>query len=75
MTEIFQNIREEVKQTADTAWQLALAQRNPVTAANFLYEVLKYYENIYTDEEMDFLQFYFNMKMEMIKNDNASSER
>ena len=69
MVEIFQNVREEVKQTADTAWQLALAQKNPMKAAEFLNQVTRYYENIYTDEEMDFLQFYFNMKMEMIKDE------
>ena len=69
MTEIFQNIRDEVKEVADLAWRLATAQKNPIDAANFLNNTTNYYRNIYTEEEIEFLQFYFNMKMEMMKNE------
>ena len=69
MTEIFQNIRDEVKEVADLAWRLAIAQKNPIDAANFLNNTTNYYRNIYTEEEIEFLQFYFNMKMEMMKNE------
>ena len=67
MTEIFANIGDEVKDIAETAWNIALAQKNPLDAANFLNNVTNYYKNIYTDEEIEFLQFYLNMKLEMMK--------
>ena len=69
MTELFPNVRDEVKEVADMAWRLALSQRNPVEAADFLTNTTNYYKHIYTEEEIEFLQFYFNMKMEMMKNE------
>jgi len=67
MTELFTNVSEEVKDIAETAWNIALAQSNPVKAAEFLNNVTNYYKNIYTKEEIEFLQFYFNMKLELMK--------
>lgn len=69
MKEIFENIRQEVKELAETAWGLACAQKQPLDAAEFLDNVLRYYDHTYTEEEIEFLRFYFNMKMEMMKND------
>ena len=69
MTELFTNVRDEVKETADMAWRLAISQKNPINAAEFLNNTTNYYRNIFTEEEIEFLQFYFNMKMEMIKNE------
>ena len=66
MQEIFKNVRKEVKDVATTAWDLALAQINPSAAAEFLDNVTNYYKNIFTEEEIEFLQFYFRMKMEVI---------
>jgi hypothetical protein len=68
MTELFTNVRDEVKEVADMAWRLAISQKNPINAAEFLNNTTNYYKNIFTEEEIEFLQFYFNMKMEMIKN-------
>jgi hypothetical protein len=67
MTEIFDNISDETKEIARLAWTVAMAQNNPATAANFLNSVTEYYRNILTEVEVEFLQFYFNMRMEMIK--------
>ncbi len=67
MQEIYKDIRDSVKQVADFAWNVAVAQPNPMDAANFLDNVTRYYKNFLTDEEVEFLQFYFNMKMEMMK--------
>ena len=67
MQEIFKDIRSEVKDIAETAWQLAMVQKDAVQAAHFLDTVTEYYKNLYTEEEIEFLQFYFNMKMEMMK--------
>jgi len=69
MQELFNNVRQEVKDTAESAWNLAITQHDPVRAADFLDNVTNYYRNIYTDEEIEFLQFYFKMKVEMMKDD------
>ena len=67
MIEIYANVSDQVKEVADIAWRLTMAQKNPLDAANFLNNVTNYYANILTEEEQEFLQFYFQMKMEMIK--------
>ena len=67
MTELYKDIRNEVRSTAETSWKIALAQHNPMEAANFLNNVINYYRHFYTEEEIEFLQFYFNMQMEMMK--------
>jgi len=41
-------------------------KNNPVEAADFLNEVTNYYREVGTPEEVEFLQFYFNMRMEMM---------
>lgn len=69
MQEIFKDVRDTVKQVADFAWKVALAQNNPMDAAKFLDNVTNYYKNYYTDEEIEFLQFYFNSQMEMMKDE------
>ena len=67
MIEIFTNISEEVKDTAEMAWQLALSHEKPIDAAEFLNIVTEYYKKTYSEEEIEFLQFYFQMKLEMMK--------
>ena len=69
MTEIFANVRQEVKDLAEMSWEIALRQKTVADAAKFLNDVTNYYENLYTEEEVEFLQFYFHMKMEMMKNE------
>jgi hypothetical protein len=67
MTEIFQNVSDEAKEIAELSWRVASIQKNPLEAANFLTNVTSYYSNILTEEEVEFLQFYFKMQMEMMK--------
>lgn len=67
MQEIFENISDETKELADVAWRLAMSQRNPIDAAKFLDSVTNYYDKIMTEEEIEFLRFYFHMKMEALK--------
>jgi hypothetical protein len=67
MTEIYDNISEEAKEIARLAWKVAIAQNNPVDTANFLNTVTEYYKNSLTEEEIEFLRFYFKMQMEMMK--------
>ena len=67
MTELFTNVRDEVKDVANIAWHMAISQPNPLKAAEFLNNITNYYKLIYTEEEIEFLQFYFNMKLELMK--------
>ena len=65
MTEIFENISDDVKRKVDMIWRMAISYDNPIKAAQFLNQVVKYYSLRWTEEEVDFLQFYLAMKMEM----------
>lgn len=67
MTELFENISDEVKEVARLGWNVALAQDSPIDASNFLNNLTNYYSDRYTEEEIAFLRFYFNMQLEMIK--------
>jgi hypothetical protein len=67
MQEIFENVSDNVKEIAETAWRLAMSQKNPINAASFLNEVVGYYSHLLDEEEIEFLRFYFNMKMELMK--------
>ena len=69
MTELFKDITVPTKDLAAAIWDLAYSQKSPVDAANVLNNATEYYRNILTDEEIEFLQFYFNIQMEMIKNE------
>ena len=67
MIELFENVSDRTKEIAETAWNITMLQSNPIKAADFLNNVTNYYSSILTDEDVEFLQFYFNMKMEMMK--------
>ena len=67
MTEIFTDISEEAKRTAETAWDLA-QNLDPVQASNFINNVTLYFSNILNENEINFIRFYFNMKLEEAKN-------
>ena len=67
MIEIYQNIKDEVKDVAQTAWNICIAQSNPAAAAEFLNNTMNYYRNIYTEEEMEFMQFFINWHIELMK--------
>ena len=76
MIELFPNVREQVKETADTLWVLASSINNPLNASQFLEHATNYYSYLYTEEEIAFLQFYINMKMEEMNNgSNINTER
>ena len=64
MIEIFTNISKEVKELAASIWNLAMKMPNAVEAANFLNDSTNYYKPRLTEEEVNFLQVYFNTKME-----------
>ena len=62
MQEIFNNISDEVKNVARTTWNIALTQPNPILAAEFLKSAADEYSKIYSEEEMQFFDFYFNLQ-------------
>jgi hypothetical protein len=67
MTELFTNVSKVAKDIAELSWKLASVQKNPLNAANFLDNVTNYYSNLLTEDEIEYLRFYFNMKLEMMK--------
>lgn len=67
MQEIFQNVSDRTKEIAEISWRLAVSQRNPIEAAEFLNTVTNYYDKILNEENIEFMRFYFNMKMEAMK--------
>ena len=67
MIEIYTDIKPEVKQTAEMIWKLALTKKDAFQTADYLNTMIKYYESIYNEEEIEFLQFYFKTQMEMMK--------
>ena len=69
MTELYPDISDELRGLAETAWTVAKVQKTPMDAATFLNNVTNYYGRTLSEEEAEFLQFYFNLQMEMMKND------
>ena len=67
MQEIFQNVSDKTKEIAEISWRLAVSQRNPIEAAEFLNSITNYYDKILNEEDIEFMRFYFNMKMEAMK--------
>lgn len=67
MQEIFQNVSDKTKEIAEISWRLAVSQRNPIEAAEFLNTITNYYDKILNEEDIEFMRFYFNMKMEAMK--------
>lgn len=67
MTEIFADISDNVRKKADIIWRIAINQPSPAQAAKFLNDITEYYRTKWTEEEVDFLQFYFQTQMEMVK--------
>lgn len=64
MTELYPNIKQELRDEAQLAWDLALHMRDPVKMTNFLNAYTEYHNNY---EEQEFLRFFFNLKMEEAK--------
>lgn len=62
MTELFTNINDRLRQEAEDVWNLAIIL-SPERAARLLSE----YTKAHPEEEQDFLQFYFNLQMEVLK--------
>lgn len=76
MIELYRNINEEVRKDAEVIWKMALSFKDPKESAKYLNDSVALYRNTHTEEEVDFLDFYFQMQMEMMKNEtDNNSER
>lgn len=62
MIELFANISDKLRQEASDVWQLA-SILSPERATRLLSE----YTKAHSEEEQDFLQFYFNLQMEVLR--------
>jgi hypothetical protein len=67
MTEIFTDISEDIKNYADFTWTLAMSKNSLDEAVEILNNFTNFYRTFGTPKEVEFLQFYFNMRMEMMK--------
>lgn len=70
MKEIFLNINAQFKNTVKTIFEIALSQPN----LYYTIKVLKDFVANCTDEEKEFADFYFNMKMERLKDGNFDNK-
>ncbi len=65
MTELFKNITLEFRKQAETVFNIAMSQKNLINAAKVLDNFIK---TITEEEKIEFLNFYFNLRMEEIIN-------
>ncbi len=72
MIEIFPNIPQEVRNSAAMMFDLASMQHNPLKMVQMLNEYTNTCEN---EEEIEFLRFYFNLRMEQMKNESDNDKR
>lgn len=75
MVELFPNISDETRKYAKFAYELALQCTTPIEAAELLDKLTNDYCSISNEENVkEFLQFYFNLKMEEpINNGNVGN--
>ena len=67
MVEIFADIPQEIKATAEIVFQIALWQKDVPSAIKVLQSYLNSCEDT---EEKAFVDFYFSMRLEELKNAN-----
>lgn len=76
MIELFPHISEGTRQQAETAWTIAQACNSPIEAVNFLNNFTNYYCVVSQEEDIrEFLNFFFNLKMEELINENNLDQR
>lgn len=70
MTELFADIPEEIKHQVEIVFNLAISQNNVPSAIEILQSYLKTCTN---EEERDFADFYFSMKLEELVNGSSTN--
>ena len=72
MIELFTNIPEETKMGAELVFDAAISTNDLVKATRILTD----YTNSITDTDvLEFVEFYFNMRMESILYENNNNQR
>ena len=72
MIEIFTDIPNEIKDGAELIFDSALSAHNPAK----MVKILNDYVNLFPEEEYrEFINFYFNMRMRQILDDNNNNQR
>lgn len=72
MIELFANIPEYVKNQTKFWVDLALQQKDLISGAKMVADYAKTCQN---EEERDFVDFYFNLRIQELINENASNIR
>lgn len=67
MIELFPNVRDSTKQLAKNWVDLALIQDNKLTGAKMVFDFKNTCNN---EEEKDFVDFYFKLRMEQLLNES-----
>ena len=65
MTELFPNITEEQREAARIIADLALSQKDPLKVV----KIINNYMSALDGEQYDFADFYFSMRMELLKDE------
>lgn len=66
MTELFADISDSIKAEVARVWDSAI-ELPPIEASEFLNDYTNLFEENHTEEETDFVRFYFNLQMEAMK--------
>lgn len=70
--EIFTNISDTLKQRTEFIFNIALKQNNPQS----IVKILNNFTNTcINEEEKQFVEFYFNLRMEQLLNGNNDNQR
>lgn len=65
MTELFSNISDELRQEAQLVWDFVQTQ-SPEVAINLINTYISFK---HTEEEQEFLEFFFSVQLEKLKNE------
>lgn len=71
MVELFANVSKKVKDEIKFWVDIAMLNPNPMDGAK---EILAYQNTLKTEEEKDFVDFYFNMRMLQEREDEKLNE-
>jgi hypothetical protein len=71
MIELFPGVSEEVKKLISYCIDLAFLQPTPLECAKV---VNNFRKSCRTEEEKDFLDFYFNLRLELLNNEGDNNE-
>ena len=74
MIEIFPNISQKARDSAEKAFNFAMLYHTPTETANFLNTFTEYYIIAHPEPDIhEFLNFYFNTRLEALINEDPST--